>query len=135
MKIKLFTLVAALAAALLTPGCLSGVRTQSDEVKSYGDNGRQVRGPRVNLGNVFGLQLFTVDVGLKQSVEEPAVVAGTSVLSKTGLESLNAAVRTERGGTNLVKTVGYDTKGLTTDVSTNAAPLVKEAGDAFKPNK
>jgi hypothetical protein len=122
-------LIAALGCATLLTGCLAGGRTQGDEVKLY-EKGKQVRGPRLNLGNILSLQLVTVDIDLKSSVEEPAVVVGGSVLSKTGLESLNAKVASERGGTNTTKLVGYDTKGLTTDVSTNAAATVTSVGEA-----
>ena len=122
---KLLNLACLLSLCALT-ACVSGARTSLDESNTY-PAGKKIRGPRVNVGNFLGVTLLSIDTGLQSAFEEPTVVAGGSVLSKTGIEALNAATRSERGG---IKTVGYNVKQAQTDVSTNAAPTVEALGGA-----
>lgn len=115
---------------LFCAGCVDFIRTQADWVKTYGPNGKQIQGPSLNVGNLIGFRTGGVDLNVSTSADEGAVVGGNSVLSKTGLDQLNAAYKSERGATNTTKTIGYDTAGFSTDVSTNAAPVIDSAGSA-----
>jgi hypothetical protein len=124
---KLIALTVALA---FCAGCVDFIRTQNDWVKTYGANGKQIQGPSLNVGNLIGFRTGGVDLNINTSAEEPAVVGGNSILSKTGLDKLNAAYSSQRGATNTLKTVGYDSAGFSTDVSTNAAPTVEAVGSA-----
>lgn len=125
MKKLLFLLIPCLA---LFSGCVGGIRSATDQVTDHAaTGGTSVRGPKVDLGKTVTITLFTVETKVVKRTEEPVLAAGASAFSKTGIEALNAATRSERGG---LKTVGYDLKQLNTDVSTNAAGTVEAIGGA-----
>ena len=111
-------------------GCGTILRTQNDEVNQYAPaGGKKIRGPRVGVGPL-AVTLFSVDTALTSAVEEPAVVAGSTALSKATLKDLDVAVASQRGATNTLKTVGYRAGAAETDVSTNAAAVVEAGGKA-----
>lgn len=136
MKKLLLPILLCLAAGCITQGCATGARTQGDEANNYAANGgTKARGPRVNLGNLLGVSLFAFDGKLVSSVEEPSVVVGASALSKTGLKDFGADVKSQRGTTNLSKTIGYGIAEVTTESQPEAIKAffagVGEATAAF----